>query len=793
MLRHLFLVFVLLWGVAVSAQDEKTIVVKIVNAAEKPLAQASVTLLRSDSSLVKISVTDTNGLVQFSSPNLPSCILQISLVGYAPVVRAIDGKETHQVVVMHVANSSLQTVVVTARKPFLEVKPDRTIVNLDASITSVGTTLLEALEKLPGVSVDRDGIISLKGRGGVKVMIDGKLTYLEGTELAGLLNGMNAADVTQVELMDNPPASLDAAGNAGVINIKTKKGTLKGFNGTLTVSPIQGIYPKSNENLLLNYRSGRVNLFLNYGFNQRKDFNRIYALRTYYRPDGSVRSLLEQPGVVKISQTANNLRTGLDYGFGKATTLSLTLSGFVRHNNNQGDNPAVWMKTPAQVDSVIQTKTGDERKIRNLTVGLGLTHRLKSNGELSADVDFLDYRFRQNQKVQSEGMGYVETYSGTIPTDYRIFSGKVDYSEKIGLFTVDGGAKISHISTDNEAAYLYNNGMGWKPDDGKSNHFLYTENQQALYADLQTKRGQWSWQGGLRFERTNYSGHQLVKDISFSNNYNSLFPSVFVSFEKDSSNTFSFSAGRRIDRPAFQSLNPAVIITNKYTYQTGNPYFRPQFTWNVGLNHSYKNTLLTGLSYSLTTDYFAQLFKTDAAGIVTFTQGNFGRREIVGASVGLQLAPVKWWSTVLQTQINYKHLQGFINTDTAARITQYTVNWSNQFHFKNGWSAEATGIYNSKSQVDIQEILDPSGQVLLGIAKSLAQNKYTIKLSVRDVFYTAWYKGNSTFTQAHEYFKLTRDSRVAALSLVWHFGKVYKAAKRPEGATDDELQRLGND
>jgi hypothetical protein len=267
---------------------------------------------------------------------------------------------------------------------------------------------------------------------------------------------------------------------------------------------------------------------------------------------------------------------------------------------------------------------------------------------------------------------------------------------------------------------------------------------------------------------------------------------LFISFEPDSVNVFSISASRRIDRPAFQKLNPFLFIINKYTYEQGNPFYRPQYTWNAELNYLYKNILTAGISYGITTDYFSQIFPVDSSGIVIYTEGNLGQLQNFGASVGLQLVPSSWWSFSFQAVLNRKKMEGVIMQRMTANITQYNINLNNQFQFKKGWSGELTGFYNSTSQQDIQEIVDPAGQLSAGISKSVLQNKATLKLSVRDIFYTNWMKGLTNFTNATEYFKITRDTRAVTISFTWRFGKAFKTARRSEGSAKDEIQRVGN-
>ncbi|HEY0039664.1 MAG TPA: outer membrane beta-barrel family protein, partial [Flavisolibacter sp.] len=625
-------------------------------------------------------------------------------------------------------------------------------------------------------------------------------TYLNGAELSMLLNGMSASQISQVELMSNPPAKYDAAGNAGVINIKTKKSYQRGFQGTATASYGQGYYPKSNNNISLNYRSGKWNFFTNYSYNLNHYFTRIYALRTYFKSDGiNIASLLEQPSFLKGNGEAHNIKAGVDYSITPNTSIGLTIMGMGLHRDGSSNNPARWMQPNRSIDSLVNTISTTHTDWKNLGSNFNFKHNFTSKREISADVDILGYHIQSDQFFENNSIipgNYSEASKAYIPTEIRILSGKADYAEQIGEMKLEAGWKTSNIRTDNTADYYIRDNGVWRDDYGKSNHFIYNEDIHALYGTLQTKLSKLSLQGGLRYEMTSYDarqlGNALVKDSSFSRNYNSLFPSLSLSYEKDSAHTFSFTTSRRIDRPAFSKLNPFLFIINKYTYQRGNPYYRPQFTWNIELGHLYKNMLITNLSYSITTDYFSQIFPIDSNGIVLYTEGNLGQLQNLGAAIGLQLSPVNWWSFSLQTVLNRKRMQGMIGRNMVANITQYNINLNNQFRFQNGWSGELSGFYNSKSQHDIQEIVDPSGQVSIGVSKSVLNNQGTIKLAVKDLFYTNWMKGLTQFNNATEYFKLTRDTRAGTLSFTWRFGKTFKTKKQSEGASGDEVQRVGN-
>ncbi len=790
--------FAMALGAASIAQDPPGLQLLVVNQLKEPLPRTSVEVLDRDSSLLRIESTDEKGQCLITGQTA-AFLFRVSHSGYAPTFTLVDRSGTTQTIMMQPAAAIMGNVTVAARRPLVEFKPGKTIVNPDASISNAGTNILEALEKMPGVTVDRDGNISLKGKAGVTIMIDGKPTYLDPAQLASLLQGMNTSQVNQVEIMENPPARYDAAGNAGVINIRLKKNLQRGFNGSISATYGQGFYDKNNHNLQLNLRSGKWNVFANYSTNFSGYFTRIYALRRYFENNGSLNRQLEQNSFLNGRQKIHNLRTGVDLALTGKTSIGAGFSGLLLERKGKSNSLAAWMNAAGQTDSVIRTLSNTLVDWKNAGMNFYFRHDFSSGRELTADLDLIGYRIDNSQVfdnyLQQPGY-YRESTRAEIPSEINIISAKTDYVHQVQKTRLETGWKTSRITTDNLAGYeLLDNG-NWKPDLGKSNHFLYEEFIHALYGSAETKSGKWSVQGGLRYEMTSYKAHQLgnaiVKDSSFSRDYNSLFPSLMASVELDSSNQLSFSAGRRIDRPAFQKLNPFLFIINKYTYQVGNPYYRPQFTWNFELTHMFKQLLVTGISYSITDDYFSQVFPVDDNGIVLYTEGNLGRLQNLGLSLALQLTPARWWSLNTQAVLNHKKMEGMIDRAYTARITQLHLNMNNQFRFGRGWTAELSGFYTSKSQHDIQEIVDPAGQVSLGIGKTVLKNKGTIRLAARDLFYTQWMKGNTVFTNADEYFKLTRDTRVGTISFVYRFGKAFKSARRSQGAAKEEIERVGN-
>jgi hypothetical protein len=292
-------------------------------------------------------------------------------------------------------------------------------------------------------------------------------------------------------------------------------------------------------------------------------------------------------------------------------------------------------------------------------------------------------------------------------------------------------------------------------------------------------------------------GNAVVKDSAFKKKYGSVFPTAFASYQIDSNNSITFRIGRRIDRPPFQQLNPFLTTLNKYTYEGGNPFIKPQYTWNFAVAHTYKQMLTTEVSYSYLKDYFSQIFIIDSnasnvnKNIIIYTRGNVGSFQNFGITETFQYPLTKWWNITAVAVYNYKVIKGVVWTPLEAKISQLNVSINNQFQFKKGWSFELSGFYQTRSQIDLQEWLQPQGELNFGVAKQVLKKKGTLKLSVRDITWFQNYSGYSTFQNSYEPFTIKWDSRVVRLSFSWRFGKTMKAVSRSEGGAKDEIDRVG--
>ena len=776
-----------------------------------PIVNASISLLQAkDSSEVKISVSDKSGKYEFNDLIAAKYLVMITSVGFVKSYSKqieISG-ETQLIhvdpIVLKSQSKDLKEVTVISRKPMIEQKIDRTILNVDAAVTNTGSTALEVLEKAPGVQVDKDGNISLKGKQGVIILLDGRPSYLSGPELANMLKGMQASHLEQIEIMTNPPAKYDAAGNSGVINIKTKKNKVKGFNGSITAGIGQGAYFKNNESLSLNYRKGKVNLFSNYSFGRYNNFQELSIYRRYSNDDKTTRAIFEQTSLMRSSRMNNNLKIGMDYSLTKKTILGIVVSGFYNPENESGNNIS-YLKDPAsKVDSIVQATSSSKEVWKNGSVNLNMRHQYDSAGrELTADVDIIKYNSTNDQHfinatfTPAWSKKYDEQLRGDLPIDINIYSGKLDYTHPLKKGAkLELGWKSSYVITDSKANYFEPVNGTWQKDYKRTNFFEYKENINALYVNfnkqLTKKLGM---QTGLRFENTNYKGYQYGNiqkpDSLFNNTYNGIFPTVYFSYSADKNNQFGLSFGRRIDRPAYQDLNPFLFFLDKYTYGQGNPYLKPQYSNNIEFSHIFKGVLTTTVNYSSTKNMFMETFDQEGDYATIVRRGNIGRRENAGISVNAQIPFAKWLTSNLYTNYNYSKFTGSVHGEVLnVEAGNLSFNMNNQFRFNKIWSAEVSGWYRTRG-IEGQIAIQPMGQLSAGVSKQVLKGKGSVRLNVRDIFYTQKAKGQINFKSTEASFVNKRDSRVANLTFTYRFGKPLNGnGQRKKGSASDEQNRV---
>jgi len=796
----------------------------ITDAAQKPLEAATVQLLKAENkTLIKAAVTNKQGVFEIEKIAPGKYILSISAVAFnAKNTEAIelttDKMQVQVPAVQLVASSKeLSGVTVTGRKPLIEQKIDRTVVNVDAAPTNAGATAMEVLEKSPGISVDNDGNISLKGKQGVIVMMDGKPTYLSAADLANVLKNLPASALDQIEIMTNPPAKYDASGNSGIINIKTKKSRNDGFNGSITAGGTIGLYKRDNSylgplkqttSINLNYRKGKLNLFGNYNFNYREGKADLQIDRKFFNTDGSLNSYSSSATEMNMRNNNHTLKLGMDYYANKKNVFGVVVNGFGFFGRPTPYSTQTILLPDGTVQSVLKSYTTNKLTFWNYSGNFNYKHTFDTSGtELTADLDYIGYSNTNKSLLVTDvydgstgGKTGNLTLQGNIPSIINIYSAKADFTHPMKKdMRFDAGFKVSYVKSDNEVQYQRDNGNGWVPDD-RSNHFIYQENINAAYVSINKKWKKWSTQAGLRLENTTSKGHQVLNDSSFTRKYTSLFPTFYLNYEVNKNNTFTLSYGRRIERPNYQDLNPFLWFLDSLTFRKGNPYLLPQYSNNIELRHSYKGGLTTTLSYAITDDVISQILKQNTEKRITFlTTDNVARFRNIGFSVNAPFKPAKWWNVnAFGNVFNNKYTGTYFNSLSGKNdpldisYTSFMINVSNTFTFKKGWTAEISGFYRGKG-VEQLSISDPMYFMSLGGQKTILKGKGTLRLNIRDPFHWQVYRGKTTYSDIDLRVYNKWDNRSATITFSYRFGKsnVPQARKRSTGANDEQNRAGG--
>lgn len=782
---------------------------KITDKDSNPIPSASVILLNAVDSLpVKSIAADKDGGFQIDNISTGIYFLTVSNMGYAttftPVFKYDTTRQNEQNVVLEKNSTQLSEVKVISKRPPVEVKAGKTVINVDASPTNAGLNVLELLEKSPGVTVDQDGNVSLKGKAGVLILIDGKPTYMSSAQLAAYLKSLQSTSLDQIEIMTSPPAKYDAAGNAGVINVKTKKGISKGLNGSANAGYEQGYYPRWNGSFNLNYNKGKLNFFAGYtgGRFDGKGFMKINRKLT---SAGTMEYLgtSTQETDRRNFGNYNNLKMGVDYSLSDKDILGVVVTGNLGKWNEKQHGFSNLFDESNAFDYQLFSSGKNSELFASIASNLNYVHKFDSTGkELALDFDQAYYDNRRNVNLETSIMnqqgaqqGNTVYLKGKSPSEIYIYSVKADYAQLIAkTWKWNAGIKLSTVSTDNRVNYERDNGSGWIEDLSRTNHFVYKENIQAAYTTFSTTIQKWELSGGLRLENTSTKGKQKTMQSEFKRNYTNLFPTLGVTYNVNEHHQLALAYNRRINRPDYDALNPFTFFLDSLTFGRGNPYLKPQFTNNVEMSHTFNRFLTTTLNYTVTSDIITQLLKQD--GTLTFqTNENFSKMKQIGLATSANFPVTKWWRLNLYGNIfnnNYEGLynDGVNNYPLKQNITAFTGNITSSISFAKHWSYELSGWYASRKNEGLI-VLNPMGAINTALSRQLFNKKATVKIGVRDVFATQQFGGYARYAIVDTDIRNKRDSRRFNITFTYKFGKQNSTPeRRRSGGSEEEQSRV---
>ncbi len=704
---------------------------------------------------------------------------------------------------LHETESKLKGVTVSAQKPFIEVHADKLVVNVENSIVSAGNSVMDVLAKSPGVSVDQNDNISLKGKQGVNVMIDGRIVPVSAADLANMLKSMPSNSVDKIEIISNPSARYDAAGTAGIINIKTKKDNKTGLNGSLNGSYAQGVYLKDNGGFNLNYRKNKLNVYLNYNLSDRNGFSHVDWNRKYYA-SGSYTGSFVQDNYTTVHFRNNLATTGVDYNLSSRTSIGGAITADNFYMSTRGYYFANVMDPTDHLQSTFATHNTSAGNWNNYAPNLHLKHTFDSAGkELTIDADYARYWNRNYQDFTTNYYSPGGTESqpayilhGDISGITQIRSFKADYVNPLKSGArLEAGIKSSFVTADNQPQFFDRSSGSNLYDSTKSNHFIYNENINAAYVNANKEWKKFSAQFGLRAEQTIVTGREETTGQPLERNYTRLFPSLAVQNHINANNDLGVTVSRRIERPGYDDLNPYKFFVDPSTYKAGNPYLNPALTYSGELSHVYKQRLITTLAYSVTNNVITEVIKpsTTANRVTIQTKDNLATMNYFGISGSYTIPIFKWWTNITNGNAYYAQYRGNLaNTNLNAGKPTFDINTSNKFTMPKDWSAELTVFYQA-AQVYGFLNLTPISMFNVGIQKNLLDKRMTIRLNANDIFYKGNESGSSFFTNYTEYFTALHDTRQASISVTYRFGKKTVApVRRHSGGAEEEKKRAGD-
>lgn len=760
-------------------------------------------LASKDSSLVKGATTDESGKFLIDNISDGKYRIQISMIGYAKQFSneiTLNGNEVNLPVFnLKPDVQSLGEVTVVTKKPFIEQEIDRTVVNVENSIVSAGATALEVLERAPGVTVDQQNEqLKLRGKAGVIVQIDGKQTYLSQQEVINLLRNTPSDNIEKIELITNPSAKYDAAGNSGIINIKMKRNKNYGTNGNINLGGAYAKFGRANGTATINHREGKLSSFANAGVFLNKGFNDNDIYRTIPYEDKI--TIFDQRSHRVNKSEYYNFRTGLDYSATEKTTVGVLVSGFYNTWGNPfGQTNTDIMDQNLTVTERFRTDINNSGKMYNLTSNVNLKHQFDDKGkELTFDADYVTYDRKNNSAMgtnyyypSGEQKGNTESIRNNMPSTINIFVSKIDYTQPLWKGKMESGLKTSFVKSDNNMVFETKED-DWQIDPLRSNQFKYTENVNAAYLNYSGSISKKiKYQAGLRAEHTHSIGNSVTLDQIRDRNYINLFPSIFLSNQLDTNNVINLSYSRRIDRPNYQSLNPFEYYLDPYTFQRGNPNLKPQYTNSFQLVHVYKNMLNTTLAYSRVKDMIAdELPRQIASENKTYvTSDNLDHQDNVSLTVSMPIPVRKWWN--IQTNLSgvYNRYES-VYLDAPLKISQFSWNMyaNSQFTLKKGWSAEISGWYNSRSYYGLYAA-KPMGMLNAGLQKNIWNKKGSIRFNVNDIFWTNRFNGTAIYKDIDFRVKAQWPSRQFRITFTYNFGNQNVKGARQRNTGSDDLQK----
>ncbi len=757
-----------------------------------------------DSTLIKFAITDTSGFFKIENIDVYPFWVSIDHITYEKWNSGpIEKKESEinlGTIILKENTSQLDEVTVTAQKPFIEMKPDKMVVNINQDDISLGDNAFEVMEKLPTVTVDiLSGAINIQGKQGSTVLINGRATHLSSGDLATFLRNTPSNEIKAVEIITNPSAKYDASGNAGIINILMEKNEEEGLNGSLWENVRYTKYFQNGGGANVNFRKGKWNLYGSYSYNDIKAFTNIEYKQTYLGAETPLKSKQNSNRIFNIYP--HNFNMGIDY----TTETDFSINFLFKGSTVKTDSPQnIAMMFSDLNTGAFVSRTHTESSVnehnQNYAFNLNLSKQDKEhNIDYSFDANYTFYDRLQDQYFRTvfyddtnNDTGERNVLSSEIPSLIDIWALKGDVSKTFASkIKMETGIKWSRVVNDNHPKYFDIENGNQTPNTDLTNHFVYDENILAGYIDFSKEFERSTIKIGLRAENTVGNGDQKITDETFKREYLEFFPSLFYSIEVSEHHNLSFAVGRRIDRPSYSDLNPYRLFLDQYSSWQGNPLLKPQFSYNYEISHQYKK-LNTKLSYTHTNDVIGSLvFQDDNTQVSTETRDNLNTFSQLNLSVSSAFKPWNWWRSNMSASVFNNHYKGsYLNEAFSLKGVGFIFSNNNSFKISPQINGSLSFNYNSPYLNGIEK--SRSNYALnVGISRTSKDKRTVLSLRANDVFWGRRGGGTTEIANLNRTSLVKYGSRSIGLYFTYKFGKsTVPSAKRRKTGDEEEKSRI---
>ncbi|MBK8748642.1 MAG: TonB-dependent receptor [Saprospiraceae bacterium] len=779
----------------------------LTDAKSDPVIFANIALYNgSDSTLIKVEPSNEDGLFIFNNIDYGRYFMKVSYVGFHDFIIHEVNVDKPQInlgrLTLAESAKELQEVVVSAQRRIVEVYSDRMVFNVQGTINSVGDNGLDLLRKAPGVLLDNNDNISVLGRSGVLVYVDGKRLPLSGEELANYLQNLVSEQIDRIDIISNPGSKYEAQGNAGIIDIKLKKDKNLGGNGNLALTASKGIQPRANISANGNFRNKIFNSFGSLGYNYTRSFmNMDYDS---YQND----YFITERNRITTKLNSVNYRAGIDFFVSKYATLGVLVTGN-KGNSSRDEKSLMSLYTrtnPDKLDSTLIATNISDRNFDQHTYNINYALS-KNQATLNIDADFGRYLNKQeyyqpNNYFDPSGEVLLNSVINEMntPSDIKIISFKTDYEKPMLFGKLGLGVKVSKVISDNTFLYYDVVDGVSNQNNSRSNKFKYDENVYAGYLNYNAKLGEkWGITTGVRLEQTETKGDLTAFDPSLqqpavNSNYLSVFPSLGFSYQMSPINNFNFNAGRRINRPDYNVLNPFKMQVSELSFRKGNPFLKPEIVNNAELGYTLMNKYNFKVSYSRTKDQITRLIGPDdfnpKASYISWD--NLAHQDVWSANASLPIDINKWWNLFANLSCNYLNNQADYGNGAIVDVQAFSYNFygQNTFQLGKGFKGEISGNYSGPGVWGGVFKYDASYGITVGIQKKFFDN-LNVKLNMSDITNQLYWSGISNFNGLVSSGSGRWDSRRVALSINYDFGNSQIKSRKRNTGLESEARRVG--